>query len=120
MILLTSFAGVDPHGLLLESARDHNMSVYFGLPQEPIGYPEGHLENATQAYGYFFSRVLTDYIFRFSETKHNAGDKNLVDVFKGYAYSEGMRLGNTSCIAMKHSGRIQMLGELIHSSNINI
>ncbi|XP_076466898.1 uncharacterized protein LOC143298095 isoform X2 [Babylonia areolata] len=35
VVLLTSFAGTDPHALLLTAAARRNMSVFFGLPAAP-------------------------------------------------------------------------------------
>lgn len=35
IVLFTSFSGVDPHALALESAGARNMKVFFGLPVVP-------------------------------------------------------------------------------------
>ncbi|XP_071113546.1 uncharacterized protein [Haliotis cracherodii] len=67
VVLFTSFAGTDPHELLLESAAANNMSVYLGLPAVPRNYDNfGFDEELMPAYYAFTSRVLLDHKSRYS------------------------------------------------------
>ncbi|KAL8611492.1 hypothetical protein ACOMHN_014547 [Nucella lapillus] len=82
VVLLTTYAGTDPHSLLLTAAGHRNMSVYFGLPAAPRvwGQPQGFSrpdnspENPVdstllEAYYAWVHRVLTEHQARYSKVK---------------------------------------------------
>ena len=59
IILLTSFAGVDPHALLLQAAKPLNFTVFFGLPAAPKTPGGAFIKGYMSAYYGFVQRVLT-------------------------------------------------------------
>lgn len=89
-MVFTSFAGSDPHELLLNTAREYNMSAYFGLPLPPNEYTAdgtGHvLERLIVPYFDFLQRILEDHSRRLSQ-----GNKTK-ETLKGYFWSGDVML----------------------------
>ena len=101
MVLFTTFAGIDPHRLLLESAFERNLSVYFGLPRPVLTYERGYPEIDTlllPPYMEFVRRVTLDHKFRYSHpyTSDRALPRGKIDtlynVLKGYYIDDSLTL----------------------------
>ena len=105
MVLFTTFAGIDPHELLIHSATKRNVSVYFGIPAAPHN-ADGvtFLQNAFPAYYDFVSRVLQEHSSRYKNTvTYIKGEKlSGYDVIKGY-YST-----DEACIALMKSSNVHL------------
>jgi hypothetical protein len=88
MVLFTSFAGIDPHALLLQTAQEYNMSVYFGLPLPPIQFQNGGIMKMDCIFSYFefLRRVILDHISRYDDNRKHYG------TLKGYFWSEDFLL----------------------------
>ena len=83
MVVFTSFAGLDPHEILVRSAAKRNMSVYFGLPAAPHSADGvNFLEEAFPAYFQFVSRILQEHKTRYTTVR--SGSKVGYDVIRGY------------------------------------
>lgn len=63
VVLLTSFAGTDPHQLLLQTAAAKGVSVYFGLP----GIPSGFASDLMPAYYAWLERVVMEHQSRLTK-----------------------------------------------------
>lgn len=99
MVLFTSFGGVDPRTLLLQSARDYNMSVYFGLPLPVIRYRNGGIVNMPNVVPYFefLRRILLDHNKRYN-INGSASQGVLYDTVKGYVWSGDFLLTDVNTI----------------------
>lgn len=109
MVLFTSFGGVDPHALLLQSAREYNMSVYFGLPLPVIRYKNGGIVNIPNVVPYFefLRRILLDHNKRYNGNGSTSRGV-LYDTVKGYVWSEDFLLTDVNTM-------IQELGNTTYS-----
>ena len=97
VVVLTTFAGLDPHELLLEAAHDKNISVYFGLPRPVTVYDKGIPETDTTflpAYKEFVRRTLLDHKFRYSHPYSSIPPKILYTLVKGYYVEDGLTLAD--------------------------
>ena len=104
IVLFTTFAGVDPHELLLETAHDQNISVFFGLPRPVTVYGQGFPQMDTKflaPYKEFIRRTLLDHKFRYSHPFNKKKAlltttelKILYTVVKGYCIDDGMTLAD--------------------------
>ena len=65
VVLLTMFSGVDPHVLLLQSAKTRNISVILGIPGKPEVTAISVI-NLIPAYDNWIERVLKDHDTRYS------------------------------------------------------
>lgn len=95
-ILFTVFDGVDPHELLLQSAEEHKMSVYFSLPPAPMdesGFTF-YVKQFLQPYYEWISRILSDHKNRYTNEKTNKKNVTLYDTLKGYYFNEDCSLLN--------------------------
>ena len=105
MVLFTTFADIDPHQLLLESAFDRNMSVFFGLPRPFTTYEHGFPKmepSLLPPYIEFVRRVLLDHKFRYSHPYEHginksttSQDDNLYRIIKGYYVGDISTLDDT-------------------------
>nr|KAI8727386.1 CAunnamed protein product [Biomphalaria glabrata] len=92
VVLFTSFAGTDPHELLLQEAYKQGLNVYFGLP----GIPNNFDSEIMPAYYVWVERILQEHHSRYSNMKataelskttnyHSLHDKpTLYDALEGY------------------------------------
>ncbi|XP_012936102.1 uncharacterized protein LOC106011351 [Aplysia californica] len=86
VVLFTSFAGTDPHQLLLQSAANLSVSVFFSLPGAPVGFEE----QLMPAYYAWLERVLLEHKARYTQMylRDNYGNsgpaKSLYDSLTGY------------------------------------
>ncbi|XP_041350900.1 uncharacterized protein LOC121369889 [Gigantopelta aegis] len=64
IVLFTSFAGTDPHELLLTAAAQHNTSVFFGAPALPVS---DDINLLLPAYYELARRVMVDHKTRYSK-----------------------------------------------------
>ncbi|XP_045206607.2 uncharacterized protein LOC123558822 [Mercenaria mercenaria] len=121
LLLFTIFSGIDPHELLLTTAAEHNMSVYFGLPLPPTLYKNGHVLNTSHmpAYYEFVRRILVDHRTRYS---HSNSSKEIVlyDTVKGYMWSDDILLTDIGKIVqpnnITYTGVFKILANHIHEN----
>ena len=105
VVLFTSFAGTDPHALLLHTAVLSNFTVFFGLPRVPVAISDTSESILLPAYYEFVERVLNEHKIRYSvpqikrkEDANNSKEivvtsKTLYDVVGGYYVSDSCNLG---------------------------
>ena len=104
MVLFTTFAGVDPHQLLLQTAQEHNISVFFGLPHAILTYDRGYPEIQTlllTPYMAFIKRTTYDHKVRYSNMANEDGailkdryTASLYSVLKGYYIDDHFTLSD--------------------------
>ena len=104
VVLFTTFAGVDPHQILLETAHDQNVSVYFGLPRPVTVYDKGLPKTDTRflaPYKEFIRRTLLDHKFRYSHPYSAKKDEPVTKIpnilytaVTGYFIDDGLTLAD--------------------------
>ncbi|KAK3577440.1 hypothetical protein CHS0354_032291 [Potamilus streckersoni] len=110
LVLLTSYAGLDPHELLLQEAVGKNMSVYFGLPGMIKDYDKDELlQQYTDPYLEFVQRVISDHKLRFSGNVENK-------VLKGYYLRDNVDLADNSSNSRSVVAVYSQLGHIIHKA----
>jgi len=83
VVLFTSFSGIDPHQVLIESAANHSISVYLGIPKAPTKFSP----TLMIAYYAWVDRVLSEHKSRYSVKKIKSSrqrTKSLYDTIAGY------------------------------------
>ena len=76
--MFTSFAGTDPHDLLIQTAmKTGNISVYFGHPAAPKSESSLFQTTYLHAYYQFVYRVLRDHAYRYNSRKTLSPDTKL-------------------------------------------
>ena len=116
LVLFTSFAGIDPHWLLLQSASSHNISIYFGLPS--LGTIED--DQDILAYYQLVYRILnehrTRYQTNFGNTKKGLSFQNTpYDTLRGYYSTDEVCLAAVSSTTGSfHVELYQNLGYIVH------
>lgn len=130
VLLLTSFAGTDAHGLLLSVAAERNMSVFFGLPAVPADVDAPQHRSSSRAgikrgdyfdtalmgayYGWVY-RVLHEHQARYSEVKVKPGSADSV-----YNKSLGGYYSTDECCLAQVNSKSPFvslygrLGQLVH------
>ncbi|KAL3881306.1 hypothetical protein ACJMK2_027759 [Sinanodonta woodiana] len=110
LVLLTSYAGLDPHELLLQEAVGKNMSVFFGLPGMLKDYDKDEiLQQYTEPYLEFVQRVISDHKLRFSGSVENK-------VLKGYFSRDDVNLADNSSNSRSVMAVYSQLGQIIHKA----
>ncbi|KAH9508215.1 hypothetical protein Btru_055040 [Bulinus truncatus] len=92
VLLFTSFAGTDPHELLLKEANKQGLYVYFGLP----GIPSDFDSELMPAYYAWLERILHEHHSRYvNKTNfHSTGNKSsLYESLAGYYGTDESCLG---------------------------
>ncbi|XP_045196918.2 uncharacterized protein LOC123551787 [Mercenaria mercenaria] len=121
-LLFTIFSGIDPHELLLTTASEQNMSVYFSLPLPPIWYKNSHVSNTSHlpAYYEFVRRVLVDHKKRYSFS-NSSKEIDLYNTVKGYMWSGDILLTDVGKIVqpsnITYSDLFKRLAKYIHESS---
>ncbi|KAL5009525.1 hypothetical protein ScPMuIL_011830 [Solemya velum] len=132
VVLFTSFAGTDPHGLLLESANERNMSVIFSLPSAPVNYETHQFdEELLPAYYEWIRRVTIDHKTRYSRpyvdscSNHDYNclgsvqngkrrtERNLYSTLSSYFLGDIIPLFNITKTHLKH---VVSTGNIIHDT----
>ena len=145
MVVFTSFAGIDPHELLIQAARSRNMSVYFGLPSPPPAIPKQGLRmpeekrdsysssdgDANLAYIGFVNRVLAEHSKRYDELEQTFDILNfaakkidlksllrrsLTSTLIGYYASNEINLGQSPVILSTYLQKYTKLVTVVHSN----
>ena len=117
MVLFTSFAGIDAHELLLQSAHARNISVFFGIPQLPTYYTGRYPKydfNFTIPHLEFTRRILRDHQIRLKEYPRK---QNVYDSLKGYFYSSEILLSSDVITNDAYSKHLSDIGESAHTKN---
>ncbi|KAJ8315524.1 hypothetical protein KUTeg_007674 [Tegillarca granosa] len=115
-ILFTVFNGVDPHELLLKSAEDHKMSVYFSLPPAPRDESgiTFYVKQFLQPYYEWVRRILLDHKNRYTNGKNRRKNVTLYGTLKGYYFNEDCPLINIDQSSYQFI-EIETVGNLIRN-----
>ncbi|ESO89240.1 hypothetical protein LOTGIDRAFT_154331 [Lottia gigantea] len=113
-VLFTSFAGTDPHELLVETASQMNMSVFFGLPSFPTQSGTGFVTELTEAYHWWIFRVLTEHKQRYNELFMKNSGVSIYDTVKGYYSTDECCLGDVSVDSF-YVELYKLIGNTVHS-----
>ncbi|XP_052809288.1 uncharacterized protein LOC128237744 [Mya arenaria] len=84
-VLFTSFAGTDPHELLLDAAHEYKMAVYFGVPGLPSSAMKTQKLSSQPiftSYSLFLERVLESHSVKYSNRS----------LLKGYFLSDDFNM----------------------------